>query len=153
MSLDVFLRIPGRQAPTAQRQTQIFVREDGMTRAISLAEWSARFPGRTPLMVDVAEEDTEQVFQANMTHNLGTMAAHAGIYNVLWCPEEHGIQTAAQLTEPLRQGLAQLRHDPERYRAKTPRNGWGTYEGLVAFVETYLAACERFPEAEVSVSR
>jgi hypothetical protein len=93
------------------------------------------------------------VFDNNITHNLGTMAAAAGVYKHLWRPEELGITRAEELIEPLRVGLATLKADPERFRKHNPPNGWGTYEGLVTFVENYLRACEENPDALVSVSR
>ncbi len=32
-------------------------------------------------------------------------------------------------------------------------NGWGTYKNFVPWVAKYLAACEEYPDADVSVSR
>ena len=94
-----------------------------------------------------------EVFSANITHNLNVMAEAAGIYKHLWRPEELGIKTAAELVEPLRIGLQLLKSDPERFKKYSARNGWGTYEQFVPWIEEYLKACEENPEAEVSVSR
>jgi hypothetical protein len=94
-----------------------------------------------------------QIFDMNITHNLGKMAREAGVYEALWRPEEVGIKTAAQLISPLRAGLEALRANPEAFKKLNPDNGWGNYENLVEFVETYLFACEQNPDAEVSVSR
>lgn len=93
------------------------------------------------------------VFSRNITHNLSKMADAAGIYYALWRPDEIGITTAAQLIEPLADGLALLKREPERFKALNPENGWGTYEGLVSMVEEYLCACMKDPDAKVSVSR
>jgi hypothetical protein len=93
------------------------------------------------------------LFDANITHNLGGMALDAGIYEPLWRPEEIGVKRAHKLIEPLRAGLALLRSDPERFERLEPENKWGTYADFVPWVEEYLAACERYPLAEVSVSR
>ena len=60
---------------------------------------------------------------------------------------------AEQLIAPLRVGLDVLRGDPKRFRQFNPENGWGDYEGLIEFVEEYLAACEMYPDADVSVWR
>jgi hypothetical protein len=43
--------------------------------------------------------------------------------------------------------------DPERFEVYDSPNGWGLYEHFVPFVEAYLEACEKYPDAEVSVSR
>lgn len=93
------------------------------------------------------------IFDANITHNLNSMAAEAGIYKHLWRPDEIGIKTAGELVEPLRAGLELLRSDEPRFRKFDAPNGWGRYEHLVEFVTNYLAACEETPYAEVEVSR
>ena len=93
------------------------------------------------------------VFGANITHNLGPMAREAGIYQHLWRPEEIGITHARQLIEPLRAGVEMMKSDPPRFEKHNSPNGWGMYENFVQFVEKYLAACEEYPDAEVSVSR
>jgi hypothetical protein len=93
------------------------------------------------------------LFDANITHNLTRMADAAGIYQHLWRPEEIGITKAHQLAQPLRDGLARLRSDPDRFKTFNPENGWGSYDGLVRFVVKYLAACEEYPDADVSASR
>lgn len=95
----------------------------------------------------------EDIYSANITHNLNTMAGEAGIYQHLWRPDEIGITTAAELVAPLSDGLARLRAEPERFRQFNPKNGWGSYDGLCAFVEAYVAACREDPDATVSVSR
>lgn len=93
------------------------------------------------------------IYDRNITHNLNRMAGEAGVYEHLWRPDEIGVTKAAQLIEPLRAGLAKLIAEPDRFRAFNPANGWGDYEGLVAFVQEYLHACEENPDADVSVSR
>lgn len=94
-----------------------------------------------------------QVYDSNITHNLGAMAEEAGIYKHLWRPEEIGIDRAEKLIEPLRAGLELMRSDPERFKKFNASNGWGLYEHLVDFVERYLQACIENPDAEVSVRR
>ena len=93
------------------------------------------------------------VFTKNITHNLNSMAEEVGIYKHLWRPEEINITRAFQLIEPLTQGLNLLKEDPERFKAFNPENGWGSYENLVSFVEQYLAACIKNPDANISVCR
>ena len=93
------------------------------------------------------------VYSANITHNLNTMASEAGIYNELWRPDEIAVSRAGDLIAPLERGLELLRSDEPRFRAFDASNGWGRYEHLVEFVEKYLEACKASPDAEVSVSR
>lgn len=98
-------------------------------------------------------EDSRCVYDANITHNLNTMAGEAGIYKHLWRPEELGITKAQQLIEPLTKGLELLKSDPERFKKHNAPNGWGKYEHFVPFVENYLIACKENPNADVRVSR
>jgi hypothetical protein len=95
---------------------------------------------------------SHQVYEANITHYLNTMAKAAGIYLHLWHPDRLNITTAAQLIGPLREGLAKLQADPAKFgafRAFDPSSGWGDYSGLVRFVRDYLEACETYPKAKV----
>lgn len=151
MSLDVHLRMK-HPFLRISKEPRIYIREYGQTRTITREEWDRRFPDREPIAVAVPEADNE-VFSANITHNLGRMADEAGLYTCLWRPEKCGITTAADLIGPLTCGLGLLRNDPQTFKTLNPPNGWGDYDGLVRFVEDYLAACIAYPEAEVSVSR
>jgi len=95
----------------------------------------------------------DEGFSANITHNLNNMAEEAGIYGIVWRPDENGIATAGQLIEPLRAAIATMKADPARFEKHNARNGWGTYQNFLPWLEKYLAACEEAPEAAVSVSR
>jgi len=93
------------------------------------------------------------IYNGNVTHNLQNMAEAAGILMELWHPEEIGITLARQLIEPLTAAVARLKAEPDKFRALNPPNGWGSYAGLLEFMEQYLQACSENPEAEVSVWR
>src|ERR1700690_72680 len=67
------------------------------------------------------------LYSANITHNLNKMAEAAGIYQHLWHPDEIGIEKAAQLIEPLKEGLQLLESKPEHFQQFNPQNGWGSY--------------------------
>lgn len=99
------------------------------------------------------EDGPDEVYWANITHNLRDMATEAGMYHHLWRPDEMGFTKAAEITPGLRAGLALLLAEPKKYRAFDSPNGWGTYDTFVRFVQEYLAACEEHPDATVSVSR
>ena len=105
------------------------------------------------LDVYLTEVRETEIYESNITHNLGLMAKKAGIYKYLWRPEEIGIFKASQLIEPLSAGLDLLLSDPDRFKKYDPSNGWGDYDGLVDFVRNYLAACEENQDAKVNVSR
>ena len=149
MSLDVYLKV---DEVVNCEGSGIFIRENGANREITREEWDAKFPGCEPVVIESGDE-TNTVYSANITHNLGKMAGAAGIYYVLWRPDEVNIEYAHQLVGFLESGLAALKANPDKFQALNPANGWGTYAVLVEFVENYLAACKQYPEAEVSVWR
>jgi len=148
MSLDVYLHLPGYKS---EQQTLIPVRENGHTVLLTGDEWNSRYPDREPVKITTGNDET--VYSANITHNLNRMASAAGIYEALWRPDEHDLTKAAQLIEPLHDGLEALISDPDRFSQLNPSNGWGDYHGLVEFVRRYLNACKTWPDADVSVSR
>lgn len=101
---------------------------------------------------DISGIETDTcVFDRNITHNLNKMAEAAGTYMHMWRPEEIGITHARQLIEPLKEGLAKLKADPEYYEQYNAKNGWGLYENFVPFVEQYLEACMEHPDARIEV--
>lgn len=150
MSLDVYLTLKGTN--NSHSGSGIFVREGGQTKETSRAEWDKKFPEREPLVID-NQDSEDEVYTANITHNLNRMADEAGIYKHLWRPDEISISKAGQLIDPLCEGLALLESDPEHFRKLNPSNGWGDYDGLIRFTRDYLKACEQYPSAEVSVRR
>ncbi len=98
-------------------------------------------------------EDNEQVYWANITHNLNKMAGEAGIYEALWRPGEIGKTKASEIIELLEKGLADLKTRPEHFEKFNSPNGWGMYEHFVPFVEKYLEACKEYPDSVIEVSR
>lgn len=118
-------------------------------------------------------DDPERIYEANITHNLNEMAKAAGIYEALWRPhrlkpgydipesdheaewefETQQVIRAKEITELLRQGLADLIARPDHFEQFNSPNGRGTYEHFVPFVAKYLQACENNPDALVQVSR
>ncbi len=105
------------------------------------------------LDVMLDDEAGNELYSANITHNLGKMAAEAGIYDCLWRPDEHGITHARQIIEPLGKGLALLVTHQARFEAFNASNGWGLWKHFVPFCASYLQACRDHPDALVSVSR
>ena len=95
----------------------------------------------------------DEVFEQNITHNLGKMADAAGIHEAVWRPEEIGITHAKQLIEPLKKAIAGMRAEPAKYKKHNSPNGWGLYENFVPWLERYLEACEKYPDAKIKVDR
>lgn len=139
MSLDVYLSVK-REEPTDCDRATALLRANGFEEFC----WE--------LEANHEHGDIE-MYEDNITHNLGEMAGEAGIYKHLWRPEEVGVVKAEQLIEPLKKGLSLLESDRSRFEKLNPSNGWGDYDGLVRFVQCYLSACIDHPEADVGVSR
>jgi hypothetical protein len=97
--------------------------------------------------------NTIGVFDYNITHNLGAMADAAGVYQALWRPEELGITTARELIPILERGLDCLTSNKPAMQKHEPSNGWGSYQGLLKFVESYLEACKQYPSATIGIWR
>lgn len=112
---------------------------------------------RVPCMCQCGHEHTreeeEEFYSDNITHNLNKMADAAGLYLALWYPEKLGIIKARHLIDHLAAGIKELHACRARLELLNPSNGWGSYEGLVGFVERYHAACSRHQDANVKVSR
>ena len=119
-----------------------------------------------------SDEENENIYDANITHNLGEMADKAGIYEALWRPyrlkadyvqqddykaemefEDSTTTVANEIIPALEKGLADLKARPEYFKTFDSPNGWGTYKHFVPFVEKYLEACKEYPGTFVSVSR
>lgn len=177
MSLDVYLI---SDHPIVKKSgSGIFIRENGRTVEVTEDYWYQSHPGEGAFKIrhEESEYETNEVYSSNITHNLTPMADAAGIYRALWKPftlklpkevlaslgdlpydqryeiEESTEVFAKDLIEPLREGLHKLKLDPDNYKMLNPDNGWGTYEGLVQFVENYLNACYKYPNSKVKVSR
>jgi hypothetical protein len=149
MSLDVYLTLP----TATKTGSGIFYREDGRVREITHAEWNEKFPNREPIIVVNDDEESLCAFSANITHNLGKMADAAGLYKYVWRPDENEITYADQLIAPFTEGLTRLKENPEEFKKHNPENGWGSYDVFVKFMEEYLDACKKYPQALVKASR
>lgn len=124
------------------------------------------------LIDPTATYETESLYSANITHNLGGMAAAAGIYEALWRPyklvpgfaiendydaemefESTNTIKAKSIIEIVEKGLLDLKARPEHFKQFNSPNGWGMYKNFIPFVEEYLAALKEYPEAIIQVSR
>jgi hypothetical protein len=150
VSLDFYLEAD--EPKLADSGPRIFVRREGQNVEITREEWDRLNPGRKPVTFS-GEEETRELFSANITHNLCQMADEAGIYRCLWRPDENGIRVGSEMVVFLEAGIALLRAEPERFKKFNPENGWGDYHGLVRFAEIVLAACREHPTATVRVWR
>lgn len=99
MSLDVWLtvdNIDGYQLEESNTPV-VYIREGGSTKSISIEEWNLRYPDsealttfRKPVVYTPTQLESGEweVYSANITHNVNQMADAAGLYEVLWHPED-----------------------------------------------------------------
>lgn len=119
------------------------------------------------------ESRREEVYGANITHNLGKMAEEAGIYEALWRPyqlkpgynipeddhkteweyEDNNPVRAHEIIEIIEKGLDDMKARPKHYEKFNSPNGWGMYHNFVPWIEQYLEALKKFPEAQVVCDR
>lgn len=125
MSLDVSLYSETPIKKTAS--SGIFIRENGRTIEITDEEWNLRNPDTPAVKFQAEETETDCVYSANITHNLGKMATAVGIYRHLWRPEELGIIKAKDLIEPLRVGLLTLQATSKTFKRKLQSIQWMGY--------------------------
>ena len=94
-----------------------------------------------------------EVYETNITHNLNKMADAAGIYGVLWHPEDNGIEQAKHLVEPLIKAISEMKANPDFFKRFDSPNGWGLYVNFLPWLERLLEACKDNPNATIEVSR
>lgn len=104
---------------------------------------------------DLEMEVTEvkNVFEANITHNLNTMADKAGIYECLWRAPENGYKTAGQIIPLLESGIKKMEEDPAHFKQFDAENGWGTYDAFLPWLKKVLSACREYPDSKIITSR
>lgn len=95
--------------------------------------------------------NTKDLWENNITHNLARMADEVGLYTVIWeCKQ--GTQAKTIIPELIK-GIALLKLDPDKYRVFDAKNGWGKYENLIEFFESFLDACKSLPESYIKISK
>ena len=99
------------------------------------------------------EKQEEIFFDAYVTHNLIEMANNCGVYKAIWSPQEINIIEAYQLIIPIEDAIDELKSYPEKFQLCQPKNNFGTYIGFVKFLEKYVEACKKYPNAQVEVDR
>jgi uncharacterized protein (DUF2235 family) len=59
---------------------------------------------------------------------------------------------AAEAAPKLADAVKAMESDPAGYRAMNPPNGWGDYEGALAYLRKLAEACARHPKCRIWVS-
>jgi hypothetical protein len=61
-------------------------------------------------------------------------------------------RTAGDCIDTLRRAVADMENRPEHYQAMNPPNGWGNYDGALAYLRQLHDACCAHPKAEIHIS-
>jgi hypothetical protein len=88
------------------------------------------------------------VWSGNATHNLLPMWRKAGVSDALYNSDG---KLAKEITEKIQEGLAHMLEHKSEYVALNPSNGWGNYEGAVAFLQNLFNACLKYPNSKINI--
>lgn len=96
----------------------------------------------------------------NYTSNCSPMWAKAlregnpdlpnGAEGKLW-PSELGGRKASEIGPWLAKACAHMGANPSEYTTMNPENGWGSYEGALAYLRKWRDAAESFPSSTCGV--
>lgn len=59
---------------------------------------------------------------------------------------------AAEAAPKLAAAVTEMEADPDAYREMEPSNGWGDYEGALAYLRRLAEACAKHPKCKIEVS-
>ena len=154
MSLDITIISP---ESIKKKSTGIYARINGQTRELTKEEAIKHFPDVDPDSIIEEETETDEFWHGNITHNLCGMAEDCesfdeydqcyNLYDLLWRDTQEpftGNYLNAYIAH-LAYCLYVLKNDPEHYKKFNPPNGWGTYEQLCDFVESFICALINMP--------
>lgn len=51
----------------------------------------------------------------------------------------------------LKEGVAEMRDNPDEFKKLNPINGWGDYEGALDYLRNFLQECEKNPSATIKI--
>ncbi|MFJ7269388.1 hypothetical protein ACIQV3_22550 [Streptomyces sp. NPDC099050] len=96
--------------------------------------------GAEPLEVCVAEV-------GNYTSNVARMWGQALGHSLGELKDKNAGDSLPALTA----AVDKLQADPDHYRTLEPSNGWGDYEGAVAYLTALRDACAAHPKASIHI--
>jgi hypothetical protein len=92
----------------------------------------------------------QEIFSANITHNLMPMWKKAGVLDALYKSDG---ERASDYIEALRAGVADFEKNYAEYEKLNAPNGWGLAEHALPWLKRVLAAFEQNQDATIRVSR
>ena len=92
--------------------------------------------------------NNEEIFDANMTHNVTPMWHKAGCYEALYMSDG---QRASDIRDIIVDAVVDMMKHKAEYQKLDSPNGWGIYEHAFKFLISVAVACCDFPEATIRV--
>ena len=155
MSLDLYII---SKKLVKHKGTGIYIRENGKTKELSLGEAEGLYVSDS--INEITSEDNIY-WHGNITHNLGAMADHCycycpdktSLHSILWRPEETTLlivsgKLTSSYVKALSICLEELKEHRDYYEKFNPNNGWGNYDTLVNFTDSFLVALNKIPQKE-----
>lgn len=94
--------------------------------------------------------DNEEIFDANMTHDVTPMWHKAGCYDALYMSDG---QKAMDVRDIIVDAVVDMMKYKKEYQKLDSPNGWGTYDDAFKFLLSVAVACCDFPEAIIGVDK
>ena len=82
--------------------------------------------------------------EGNYTHNVGRMLSVAAGIDASWYRMLNGM-TGAEGAEFIDRTIKALEAEPERFEAMNPKNGWGSYDGILTVLRKMRDAVPEWP--------
>lgn len=96
------------------------------------------------------------VFGKEISHELRFMAEDVSVFDVIsvfdvvWRPSESGFTSASKIFPYLESGMHMVEIERE-YLENPARKESNRYEEFLSFLKEYKSACEKYPDAKISV--
>jgi hypothetical protein len=99
------------------------------------------------LNINTGIEDYPVADCGNYTYNISGMHEKAMGYRL----SQLNGKSVKDIIPILREGIKQMQDNPEVYKAMNPENGWGNYEGALAYLQTILDNAVKHPATFLDV--
>lgn len=100
------------------------------------------------LNINTGIEEREVVDIGNHTYNVYPMykkAIGGGLTEIL------NSKICSEVIPILRKGVLEMTENPAMYKAMNPKNGWGSYETALEFLEKIYKECVNNPKCKIEV--
>lgn len=103
-------------------------------------------------LTDVFIEPPIQLESLNITNNLIDFAKALNCYECIWKPQSLNILSSSQLLPHLYEAYYKIIKYGDDYLPLLPKNGWGTKEQFLNFIDQYIETCITYPNALIEAS-